>query len=439
MAKQSEALSLQPSRLQKGKILAWLIGVAFSGLLLAIIIQLILQFIVPPPPHRLLLVKDIPLPGALPDAYRTSQNPLAPGVAELFDHFDFQALDPNTHLLFIAHTGPAPDKEQVINPKFNPTTDVKNDGNVIVFDTRQNKIVAVLPLPQVTGVVAAPDLHKVYAANANDNIVYAIDEHTLKARAIQLQNNDSPDGMEYDATDHLIFVSDPGTPANPDQSQDINRKNQNETVINALTDKVITRIPLGIDGKWGDDVGHVRFDPGLHRIFVTVQQLPDPDSPNPNLLPPPGTARLVEIDPTTYKVITRVTLPNTCFTPHGLVIDAQQHIAFIACIDADPPSLVRVDLRTMRVIAEPLWPIPVKPDILVLDRPLHLLYVGAGAGIAIFQENGRSLQWLANYTFGVSTHTIAVNEQTHEIYLPLPRLGGRPVLQIMRYNTNGLL
>jgi hypothetical protein len=233
----------------------------------------------------------------------------------------------------------------------------------------------------------------------------------------------------------LIFVSNPGNPAKPDQSQVIERKNQNETVINALTDTVIGRIPLGIDGKWGDDVGHVRYDPGLHRIFVVVQQLPNPDDPNPNLLPPVGTARLVAIDPVRHRVVARLALPDVCFTPHGLAIDPQHHIAFIACVDADPPSLVRVDLQKMNVIVEHPWPVQVKPDVLAFDRVTQLLYVGCAVGISVFQENGRQLTWLGNYSFGVNTHTVAVDDVTHDVYLPVPRLGNRPVLRIMHYDA----
>lgn len=141
--------------------------------------------------------------------------PLAPGLLLAFDHFDFQALYPQTHLLFIAHTGPDPDREQQVNPKFNPDTESKTAGNIVVFDTMHNKVVNLLPIPQVAGVTVAPDLHKVYAADANDNIIYALNESTMKATPIHLRENDSPDGMEYDQLDHLVLVSDPGTPANP--------------------------------------------------------------------------------------------------------------------------------------------------------------------------------------------------------------------------------
>jgi hypothetical protein len=415
------------------KIVTLFMWIACLGIVITILASLVILFVVPPPPSRLVLVKDIPLPGALPDIYRTSTRPLASGVAVSFDHFAFQAMDSQNHLLFIAHTGPNPAKEQQANHRFNPSTDAKTDGNIIVFDTRRSTVSRILNIPQVRGIVVAPDLKKVYAADSYDNIVYAVDEKTFKAVPIHLQTNDAPDSIEYDASDHLIFVSNLGSPANPDRSQVVERKNQNETVINAMTDKVIGRIPLGIDGKWGDDVGQVRYDPGLHRIFVAVQQLPNPN--DPNLLPPAGTARLVAIDPVLHSVVARLALPDICLTPRGLSIDPQLHIAFIACINSNPPILVRVDLQTMKVIAEPPWPVQVKPDILAFDRASQLLYVGSAEGISVFKERGRQLQWLGNYSFGLNTHSVAVDPVTHDVYLPVPRLGNRPVLRIMHYDA----
>ncbi|HKV59090.1 MAG TPA: hypothetical protein VJO32_12445 [Ktedonobacteraceae bacterium] len=430
------ALKTSHRSLRNKKTIVWaMVGTCLVSLLVVLIASMVTQFTHPVLTSRLITEQDIPLPGAFPDAYRTAQNPLAPGVTTLFDHFDFMALDPKTHLLFIAHTGPGPDREQQINPKFNPDTDAKHDGNIIVFDTVQKKVVGLLNIPQVAGIVIAPDLQKVYAADAFDSLIYVIQEKTLQYTPIQLQTNDGPDGVAYDQTDHLIFVSNPGSPPSPD-SNIVERKNQNETIIDAQTDKVVGRVPLGVDGKWGDDVGHVKYDPGLHRAFVAVQQLPNPDDPNPKLLPPPGTAWLVEFDPTTQRVITRMKLPYDCLTPHGMAIDTDQHIAFIACVDEDPASLIRVDLQKMQTIAESPWPVALNPDIVTLDHPLHLVFVACAAGISIFQENGRALKWLGTNTFGVNTHSIGINEQTQEIYLPLAKQGNRPILRILRYNAN---
>ena len=159
------------------------------------------------------------------------------------------------------------------------------------------------------------------------------------------------------------------------------------------------------------------------------------DACDHNLLPPAGTARLVAIDPARHRVVTRLTLPDVCFTPHGLAIDPQHHIAFIACVDSDPPSLVRVDLPPMKAIAEPPSPVLLVPDMLAYDRPSQLLYVGSAVGISVFKEHGRQLTWLGNYSLGTGNHTIAVDDVTHDLYAPVSRLGNRPVLRIMHYDA----
>src|SRR5690242_9547426 len=110
--------SSSPQSFGPGRILTWLFGLTSFGLLLFLILRVVIQLVTPPPVYRLVLVKDVALPGALPNNLMPfpgtpspSLGPLSPGVALRFDHFDFQTLDPNTHLLFMAHTGPAPDKE----------------------------------------------------------------------------------------------------------------------------------------------------------------------------------------------------------------------------------------------------------------------------------------------------------------------------------------
>ncbi len=409
----------------------WALCIALPVLL---IVRVSVQFFTPPPASRLLMERDIPLPDAFPDPARTAKSPFTPGTARLFDHFNFQVIDPQTHLLFLAHTGPNPDRAHQVNPHFDPEKDAKTDGNIVVFNTLQQKIVGLLPIPQVTGMALDADSHHVFAADTNDSIIYDIDEVTFKTRPIPLQENDHPDSLTYDPVDHLLVVADPGAPANPEKTNAIERKNQNVTFINVRTDKVVGRVILGIDGDWGDAVGHVRFDPQLHRVFVAVQQLADPDNLNSKLKAPAGAAWLVSINPVKHTLVQRLHLPSSCITPHGLAIDTSVHLGFLACVDSNPASLLRVDLQEMQVIPEKPWVIESNPDMLMFDNSLHLLYVAASSGITIFHQDGWAFKWLGSYSFGINTHSISVNEQTHEVYIPLPRMGDRPVLRIMRYN-----
>src|SRR5947209_19987150 len=124
-------------------ILIWLFGLISFGLLLSLIFRLILQIATPTPHFRLVFVEDVALPSVLPNKRMPfpgtpspSLGPLSPGIAVRFDHFDFQSLDPTTGLLFIAHTGPAPDKEALVNPThFVKDKDAGFDGHCLVYDT----------------------------------------------------------------------------------------------------------------------------------------------------------------------------------------------------------------------------------------------------------------------------------------------------------------
>src|SRR6266581_6367993 len=446
-----------------GRVFILLLGIASFGILAYLLVEVAYQFVVPPPAHRLLFVQDIPLPSGLANNAQQASS-LKPGVALDFDGFDFQAYDPPTHRLFVAHTGPNPDLMTLAHTKFDP----QYDGHIIVFDTQQDKIIARVNIPQVAGIVIAPDLRKAYAADAQDNIVYAIDVNTFKTTPIQLDDNESPDAMSYDPVDHRIFVSDPGAPVDDKVSLNPDKKNLNVTVIDALTDKVITKVNLGLlpllpgenvqtvanapkvpveSGnipKYGHDVGHNKYDAGLQRVFVTSQVLPNGDDPNPLLLPPPGTGELIAIDPVNATIVQRIVLPVSCSTPHGMDIDTDQQIAFIACTDFDSArnlfqNLLRVDLRTMTVISTA--PVNVRlaggPDIVLIDHSQHVLFVACKGGISVFDEKAGEFKKLGDYVLGKGTHTIAIDEETQEVYLP-QFAGGRPILRIGRYNPNGV-
>ncbi|HLZ56403.1 MAG TPA: YncE family protein [Ktedonosporobacter sp.] len=430
MAQQSQALST-PSRSWVGRIAWWLLVLVSFALLLFLLVSEVTRFSTPIQLHRLQLLQDIPLPDALPDPHRTAQNPFAAGQAQRFDHFDFQSLDPATHLLFIVHTGPNPDKEAAI--LHDPHFDAGTDGNIVVFNTQLNKVVGLVPVPQVAGVMVAPDVGKVFAGDVADGIVYVFDEHSpfnIIAK-VQIDPLDGPDAIEYDPVDHLVFVADPGSAANPDNAN-TDLKNQNVAVIDAITNKLVTKIPFGLDAPFGDDVGHIQFDPVTRRVYVITLKLNDQNLGLPAIPP----SFMAVIDPIMLKVVSKVQLPDACLAPHGIVVDAQQREAFVACVDSQ--NMVRVDLKTMKSFSDAL-PVAFNPDIVRLDHTANLLFIGCAGGISIFDVSGGGLKKLGDYFLGGgSHHTLAIDEQTQLIYLPQPSVGERPILRVIRYEPNGV-
>lgn len=445
----------QRPTLRAGSIFKLALVMLCVAMLSYVLVGVVRQILNAPPALRLAIVRDVPLPSGLGTTSAGSSDPLAPGVSVPFDRFDFQAYDPQMHKLFIAHTGPNPDKLLAAHIPFESAT----DGHIVVFDTLRQQVVGRVDIPHVTGIAIAGDLHKVYASDAVDNIVYAIDEDTLSFKPIPVGANESPDAISYDARDHRIFVSEPGVPADPGKDANVARVNQNLAVIDAVTDTIITKLNIGalpklsgeraptVSGSsvplFGYDIGHNRYDDAQHRVFLTTQILPDANSPNPNILPPPGTGEVMAIDPLTVKVVQRTQLPATCITPHGMALDTQQEVAFIACVEVDPaagtaPNLARVDLKTMQVIPADaqLMRLAPTPDIVLVDATAHLLIVGCRGGISLFDERAGAFHKLGDYQMGKNTHSIALDETTQYLYTPISN-GGRPVLRIIRVNPSG--
>jgi DNA-binding beta-propeller fold protein YncE len=419
-----QAVASSPKGFGAGRIFTWLLGLVCFGALVYLVVQIMIQFVTPSSIHRLQLVTDIPLP---------SVEVPAKGQPQLqtirFDHFDFQVLDPQNGLLFIAHPGPSDVKLDLLLQLKQLPPGTKFSGNIAVVDTRQNKLITSIDLPNIHGLVLDPDDHRIYAAGSTADVVYSIDEQTLKPIPINVAPKcnpanvpcENPDSLTYDPVDHKIFVSSPG--------------GQNQVVIDTRTNTLLPKL-IDLSGdKTGDDIGHTRYDPVSQHVFVVVQPFqPNPKDPNS----PWPAAKLVAINPTTENIVTSVTLPGECTSAHGLDIDSQQQTAFVACIDSQ--RLVMVDIRSMKVIGA-IQTVGFKPDIVALDNNLHVLFVGCASGVSVFDESGASsgaLQKLRDYTISSSSaHSVAVDENTHTIYIPLTDVGGRPVLRIEQYNPNG--
>lgn len=305
-------------------------------------------------------------PASLPLS-KVADVPLSGGATR----WDYASLDPGTHVLFLAHMG---------------------DGVVTAFDTRRQRVLADIPgTNDVHGVLAIPELGRVYASATGDDQVVAIDSKTLKIIA-RMPAGDYPDGIAYAPDAHKLYVSD--------------EHGGSDTVIDVRSNQRIATIPLG------GEVGNTQFDPVSKRIFANVQTR----------------AQLVEIDPATDKIVARIALPGAKGN-HGLYIDAPARLAFIACEDND--RLLVLDLQTRRVTAS--FALGHSPDVLAFDPALGWLYVASESGVvALFEVKGRAVRELGRASLGSNAHVVAVDPLTHRAYFPLKDVHGHPVLRIMQ-------
>lgn len=282
---------------------------------------------------------------------------------------DYASDDPERQLLFIAHLG---------------------DGEVVVFDTRANRVVArIQNVASAHGVLVIPELSRVYASATGSNEIVAIDEATLKITA-RMSGGVYPDGMAYAPVAHKLYVSD--------------ETGATETVIDVRSNTRIATILLG------GGVGNTQYDPVSRHIFVNVQ----------------SRQQLVEIDPATDRIIARINLPGAQGN-HGLLIEPQQRLAFIACQGND--KLLVLDMRTMRVTSS--FDVGQDPDVLAFDPQLHLLYVAGEAGIvSMFKAEAGRVSKIGDGRIGSNAHVVAVDGSTHRAYFPLKNVRGQATLRI---------
>ena len=307
---------------------------------------------------------EAPAAGALPLKVLTDI-PLTGGTTRL----DYQSLDSGSGRLYIAHLG---------------------SDLMTVFEVNKQTIVGdVKDLKHVHGVLAVPELHRVYASATGTNELAVIDDQSLRVIA-RVPAGDYPDGIAYASKENKIYVSD--------------LHGKSDTVIDAKTNQRLTTISLG------GGAGNSQYDSVSDRIFVTVD----------------GREELAEIDPNSDQVAARYPLTG-CQGSHGLLIDSENRLAFAAC--EENSKLVIFDLQSKK--ATDTLSVGADPDVLAFDTTLHRLYVSAESGnISIFEEHDRRLQKVAEGFFAANAHTVAVDSRTHRVYWPLQNVGGKPVLRI---------
>jgi DNA-binding beta-propeller fold protein YncE len=283
--------------------------------------------------------------------------------------FDYQSLDSSSGRLYIAHLG---------------------SDLMTVFDVNQQTIIGeVKDLKRVHGVLAVPELHRVYASATGTNELAVIDDQSLSIVA-RVPAGDYPDGIAYASKANKIYVSD--------------LHGKTDTVIDAKSNQRLGAIALG------GGAGNTQYDPVGDRIFVAVD----------------GREELAEIDPNSDQLVARYPLTG-CKGSHGLLIDAERRLAFAAC--ESNSKLVVFDLETKKTTAT--FSVGADPDVLAFDASLRRLYVSAESGIiSIFDERDRGLQKVAEGFFASNAHSVAVDPNTHRIYFPLQNMNGKAVLRI---------
>jgi DNA-binding beta-propeller fold protein YncE len=311
-------------------------------------------------------------------------------VGPAADRTDYQSIDADARRLYAAEMGA---------------------GKLLVFDIDRNSVVARLEgFPKVTGVLAVPGLHKLYASVPGGGVAQSVlqglgmiglsrgggavavrDTRTLKEIA-RLPGGVFPDGIAYDASDRRVFVSDELGGA--------------LIAIDAETDKPVGRI------ETGGEVGNVRYDAETARFYVPVQSHNE----------------LIAVDPHSDAVVARHALPG-CDHPHGFIVAPGGKLGFVACDGND--RLFTVDLASGRVLHQ--QPVAHDPDVLAIDAGMDRLYVATESGnLSTFDiAHPDAPVSLGDVFVADGAHSVAIDPVSHRLYFIIADFAGHTVVRVL--------
>ena len=289
--------------------------------------------------------------------------------------FDYLTIDDDGRYLFSAHLGA---------------------GLLYVIDLRTNVVVKTIAgVPGIEGVAYISEGRKVYTSNWHENKIGIVDL-TRMAVIKKLPTADKPDGIAYAGPFHKAYVSD--------------ERGKAEAVVDVREDRIVKTL------KFDSETGVPRYDPVARKVYVNLQ--------DQNVL--------AVIDPASDTVIGQYPVSG-CVGNHGMALDPERQLAFLACEGND--VLTVFDLDTRRPVAH--LPMAKGADVVEYDPGLRRIYVACSSGfISVFQvDDPQHVRKIEDFPVERKVHSLAVDVNTHRVYAPEEEEQGRPVARMVVFDA----
>ena len=257
---------------------------------------------------------------------------------------------------------------------------------VVVVDMEKDAVAGeITDTPGVHAFLAVPELGRGFSSNGKENKASVVDLKTLRTIA-KVETGESPDAMVYDPRGGEIYI--------------FNHRGNSATVIAAKEAKVVSTIALGGSPEFG------AIDAPAGRVYVNLEDKNE----------------VVAIDTTKHEVVARWPLaPGE--EPTGLALDAAHHRLFAAC---NNKMMVMLDTESGKVVATA--PIGEHVDGCVFDDATQLAFASGGDGTVtiVKEETPEKLRVVQTLKTERGARTIALDPQTHRIYLPTAQFEPAP-------------
>jgi DNA-binding beta-propeller fold protein YncE len=266
---------------------------------------------------------------------------------------------------------------------------VPHGTEVVVLDLDSGAIVGkIISQKGVHGVAVAREFGHGFISATDPGSITMFDLKTLSVLG-KARVGDDPNGIIYDPKTQRVFSADRGS--------------KRVTAIDAKTGKI-----AGTIEDLGGRTEHLASDEAGH-VFLNMQDV----------------GKLHKLDAQGLKVMETWTLAPPCGQPSSMDMDRAHNRVFIGCRSG---LLAVVDGATGKIVAT--QPIGMGVDALEFDPKTGLIYVSTGGGdgaLSIFhQESPDKYTLVENVKTLPGARTMALDQKTGRVYLPVADVGPRP-------------
>jgi DNA-binding beta-propeller fold protein YncE len=257
---------------------------------------------------------------------------------------------------------------------------VAHNSAIYVIDATSGKKTGEIPANGAHGVALVPDKGLGFSSNGRAGTVTVFDLKTLAPKT-DIKVGENPDAIIYDKYAKRVIV--------------MNGRSHDLMAIDPDSLKVIAAVPLG--GK----LEFAAADPG--HVYVNVED----------------TGEIAVVDSTTWKATERWKLAD-CEEPSGLAIDEASGHLFTVCGNG---KMLVVDKKTGKAVATTAT--GKGTDAAAFDPKLGFAFASNGEGTltVVRRVKGGTYEAASNIQTQRGARTMAVDPNSHRVFLPTAELG----------------
>src|SRR6476619_258625 len=249
---------------------------------------------------------------------------------------------------------------------------------VVVVDLSKNAVVGeIADTPGVHGFLAVPELQRGFSSNGKENKASVVDLKTLRTIS-KIETGESPDAPVYDSKRGEVYI--------------FNHRGNSVTIIDAKTSNVVATVSLGGGPEFA------AIDSAADRVYVNIEDK----------------SEVVAIDTTKHEVVAHWPLaPGE--EPSGIAFDAAHHRLFSTCHNK---MMTMLDTQSGKVVGTTA--IGTGVDGAAFYDATQLVFASCGEGVTniVKEETPEKLRAVQTLKTERGARTMAIDPQTHQIYLP---------------------